>query len=365
MDDTIFNDAKLGNAYAGLGVAYMYQYGKDVDPDPALALDWYMRSAEEGCSRAKWELAKIFRDGSIADQSDEYFLYYLSKAAEAGVPEARLEYALVQMEGSLVPKNDLKAFNWMHAAAEQRLPMAQFLIGYMFGQGIGTKVDKVEEEIWYSKVGVNGNAELFYWIGRNYEFGLYGVKVDLFEAGRWYKIGADMGHEKCLICWQSVLASLDGAKHDTLRDRENRLSQTDVQVEQTLRDSALTLADHCLDVEDYEGAFKNYQRAADLGNPVAQFTLALMYHDGIYVKRNDRMALDLMSRASLAGSEDAQFMMGTLYERGKGMKKDIEEAIKYYTMAAANGYLVAYYRLGLYMEHPEIHVRNSGNTIIR
>jgi uncharacterized protein len=364
-DDAIFHDAETGNPYAGLGVAYMYHHGKDVEQNNEMAMDWYMRAAENGCSRAKWELAKAFRDGTIVQADVQYYLYYIKKAASAGIPEARLELALLNLDGVTMPKNPHVAFNWMRLAADQNLPMAEFLLGYMYGQGIGTEMDKAEEELLYSKVGIHGNADLFYWIGRNYEYGLIGVKRDLFEAGRWYKYGADMGHEACYISWQSVLDVLNEGEEESLQDREFRLSHTEAAKERTKRDTALAYADVCLDSDQYDEAVENYKEAADLGDPIAMYTLALIYHDGYILKRSDSTSLDYMKKASMAGSEDAQFIMGTLYERGRGVPKDINEAIYYFSMAAAHGYLPAYYRLSKYMEHPEIYVRNTMPVVIR
>jgi len=359
LDKKIFSDAEAGDPYARLGLAYMYHFGKSVDQDPESAMKWYIRSSESGCSRAKWELAKIFRDGSIVENDDDLFLYYAKAAAEAGVPEAKMEIGIHCLLGGLIPKDERLAFEWMYSAAEQGLPMAQFMTGYMFGKGVGIVPNIVEQEMWYSKVGISGDADLYYWIGKNFEYGLFNIDIDPFEAGRWYKFGADMGHEKCLICWRAVLEALSGKPKDTLEEREAKLGETDVEKEKAMRDEALALADQFLEIGDDKNAFLNYQNAADLGNPTAMFTLALMYHGGVFVKRSDRMAVELLSQASLAGSEDAQFVMGGMYEEGRGVKKDLGEAVKYYTMAAANGYLAAYYSLGRYMNHPETHVRNS------
>lgn len=361
-EDTIFADAESGDPYARLGVAYLYQHGKLVEQNYDLAVDWYMRAAENGCSRAKWELAKAFRDGVIAMKSDEYYLYYLKKAASAGIPEARFELALLNLGGKLLPQNPRAAFNWMRLAANQNFTMAEFLLGYMHGKGIGTPVDAEAEETMYSRVALHGNADLFYRIGRNFEYGLYGLEKDLAEAGRWYKNGSDMGHEACYICWQFVLA---GGKDESLEEREFRLSHTEAAKEKAKTAEAMAFADGCLDAEDYGNAIKGYEEAAGYGSAVAMFTLALIYHNGDIVKRNDQAALNYMTKASLAGSEDAQYIMGTLYERGRGVNKDPSEAIKYYAQAAANGYLAAYHRLAKYMDHPEIYVRNTMPTILR
>ncbi|MDR0309493.1 MAG: sel1 repeat family protein [Candidatus Methanoplasma sp.] len=359
----MIHDAEAGNPYARLGLAYMYHHGKNVDPCPEKAIKWYIRSAELGCSRAKWELAKIYRDGTIAEKDNKKFTTYLKAAAESGIPEAKAELGLEYLSGTNLEKDAVLAFRWMHSAAVQGNPAAQFMTGYMYGKGIGTDQNIPKMEQWYTKARLKGGGELFYRIGRNLEYGLSNVEVDLLEASMWYKTGADKGHELCIVSWQSVFSALDGGRHDTIEEREHKLVKTDVVKEKLAREQALTAADRFLEAGDEESAFNNYMLAADLGEPTAMFTLALMYHVGVYVKRNDNTALELMMKASLAGSEDAQFTMGTLYEEGRVLKESHEEAIKYYTMAAANGYLAAYYRLSLYMGHPEIHVRNSAVAV--
>jgi TPR repeat protein len=358
-ENSIFKDAELGNPYARLGLAYMYHYGKNIDPNSNFAVKWYTKSSESGCPRAKWELTKIFRDGTIAEKNDVEFIHYLRAAADSGIPEAKVEMGFAHLTGTFVEKNEENAFKWMHSAAGQGNLTAQFMIGYMYGKGIGTYQDVSEREQWYAKIGLKGDGDLFYWIGRNFEYGLSTIDIDLFEAGRWYKMGADMGHERCMVCWQSILSALDGKGHDSLEEREVKLMSTAVEKEKLMREQALIAADKFLDEGDEEKAFNNYKLAADLGNPDAMFALAMMYHAGVFVKRNDITSIDMLTRASVAGSEDAQFVMGTLYEEGRGFKKSLSEAVKYYTLAAANGYLTAYYRLSLYVDHPEIHVRNS------
>lgn len=364
-DDTIFSDAEAGDPYARLGLAYIYHHGKGVEQDSALAVEWYVKSADNGCSRAKWELAKAFRDGTIVAKNNEYYIHYLKKASSAGVPEARFELSLLNLEGTIVPRNHRTAFNWMRLAANQNLPMAEFILGYMYGNGIGTAPSRADEELSYSRVGIHGNAELFYWIGRNYEYGLYGIEKNLFEAGRWYKNGADMGHEACYICWQFVLDVLGGGKSESLQDREFRLSHTETAKEKARKAAALEYADSCLENEDYEMAMKGYEEAAGYGSAVALYTLALIHHNGDFVKRNDHIALDYMNKAAMAGSEDALYILGSLYERGRGVNKDPAEAIKMYAHAAAGGYLAAYHRLAKYMDHPEIYVRNTVPLITR
>ncbi|MDD2626401.1 MAG: SEL1-like repeat protein [Candidatus Methanomethylophilus sp.] len=364
MRQTIQRAAEEGNIYAMLAMAYMYQTGKGIEPDADQALDWYGRSAQRGCSRAKWELCKIYREGELRKPDPVNYLKYLRQAADAGIPEARVELALHYLSGDLLPQNPAIAVSWLRAAANQKDIFATFWLGYAYQHGQGVDVDPGEAEHWYMKTAATGDGNLFLRIGTDFEYGYEGLVKDLYEAARWYKIGADMGHDRCFFSMKQVMKVLDGGRQDTPQERLNLLEQTPSAVEERVRDTALADADEEMSVGHDEEAFRDYQRAGGLGNADAMYMLAIMYHEGDVVKRNDRMGLEYLKKAALNGSSDAQLALGSIHETGRGSKKDEEEAIKCYAMAAAAGNLVGYYELSLHMQHPEIYVRNT-QTIVR
>lgn len=358
MKDRIQRDAQAGDPYACLGVAYYYHTGKEFDLDYSAAVKWYEKAAEGGCPRAHWELAKIYRDGEIVVRDISHYIEHLEKAAELGNAEAQLALGDEYLQGTVLHQNDSTAFQWFKRSADQGVARAKFCVGYMYGHGIGVPRSKSEAEMWYSSTGITGDAELFLQIGLSYEFGMNGVNHNEVEAGRWYKYGADMGHEKCILCWTSLLEGLSGKTKDTYEVRQYKLSTCATQKETDIRDSALAIADECFDAGDIPKAFTYYERAAGLGSPDAMFAVAMMYHQGFYVKRNDKKALEILVRAANAGSGDAQFFLGRLYE-GDILPKDENQAIKFYSQAAASGFLAAFYYLGKYVDHPEQYVRRT------
>jgi TPR repeat protein len=359
VKEQILKDAENGDPYAGLGVAYMYHHGKGLELDRDKALRWYRISAEEGCTRSQWELAKLYRDGVMVEADTEKYIYHLKKASRMGNPEAQMSLAGEYYKGELLPKDDEEAFRWMSLSAKQGVPTAQFNLGYMYKHGIGTERNRTESESCFSSAVIAGNADLFLDFGMRYEFGLKGISRNEVEAGRWYKSGADMGHEGCILCWNRVMQSLSGSPKDTFESRMDMLARTATAMERNERDTAFYLANDYFDKDDLYEAFKHFEKAADLGSPDAMFFLSMMYRDGLYAKRNSGKSLILLARAADAGSADAQFMLARLYDSGGGLAESEVDAIKYYTMAAAGGYLAALYYLGKYMEHPEIHVRRS------
>ncbi len=97
---------------------------------------------------------------------------------------------------------------------------------------------------------------------------------------------------------------------------------------QSLLGIALLGGSFLAQADQYSDAFiaaeaGNYQRAATLmtplakdGNAQAQFNLALMYHGGLGVERNEEEAVRWYHRAARSGSKQAQEFLSVGYQEG-------------------------------------------------
>lgn len=358
MSGSLRHDAARGDPYACLALGYFYQTGKETEQDTDLALEWYEKAASGGCARAHLELAKMYYEGYYVEEDDVMYIAHLEAAAELEQPEAQLRLGHEYAKGVFVPRDDAKAFSWLQKSAAHGNSLAKFAVGYMYANGVGTPQSRMDAETWFSSAAITGDGEMFHKVGMGYEYGLYGMKRDLLEAARWYKYGVDMGHEKCIICWRSVLETLGGAKQESLEARSARVHITESQTEIDEMDNAMAAADMLFESGDERGAMDYYQMAADLGSPDAMFMIAMMHHQGIAVKRDDAMAIRLLARAANAGSADAQFYLASAYENGI-IPTDDSQIVKLYADAAYNGFLAAFYYLGRYVDRPEIYVRRT------
>lgn len=354
----LVRDANAMNPYACLALGYYYQHGKEFDPDIRMAVIWYDRAASGGCARAHWELARMYRDGEDVPRNLSRYLEHLKESARRGNIDAQITLAYEYRDGLLLKQDYHESIYWFRKAAEEGSSRAKFMVGYYYAHGIGVPKSKTEAEVWYSAASLSGDGDLFLEIGMEYEFALNGIIHNEVEARRWYSYGSDMGHEKCHISLESVIRGLEGKPKESHISRLGRLATATTQKEINMRDDALAMAEEFFDAGDEKHAFTYYERAAGLGSSEAMFIIAMMYHQGIYVVRNDKKALTILKRAASAGSADAQFFLGRMYD-GNGLPRDESQAINYYTQAAANGFLAAYYYLGRYMDRPEIHVRRS------
>ncbi len=351
MREPIFRAAELGDPYACLGVAYYYYEGIGVDQDIDCAVTWYERAASGGCPRAHWELAKLYLEGDSIPQDLAKYVGHLISASEMGNMDAQYAIACEYRSGRILVRDDALALSWFRAAATKGHVLAKFMVGYLL-KSSAVSVPADDAEMWFSSVAVSGDADNFLDIGLDYEYGLNGISRDLGEALRWYQCGAEMGHEKCMIC----LSRASSGDSEPYGSRMEAIRSTEVQKETDLMSSYICQADEALASGDEDAAFRLYSAAADLGEPDALFAIAMMYHQGICVRRSDSKSLDLLTRAAAAGSCDAQFTLGNVYD-SDNYPRDEALAIKYYAQAAANGFLAAFYYLGRYVDHPEVYVR--------
>lgn len=90
-----------------------------------------------------------------------------------------------------------------------------------------------------------------------------------------------------------------------------------------------------------------YGRAAEAGNPWAQFRLAQLLNSGAAGRTDRAAAVRLTGQAAQGGIAAAAFNLGTLYQTGAGVPRDPAEALRWLTVAAEGGVPQAQYNLGL------------------
>ncbi len=80
------------------------------------------------------------------------------------------------------------------------------------------------------------------------------------------------------------------------------------------------------------------RKAADCGDPIAQFKLGSMYSEGSAIDRNDAEAAKWYLKAAEQDHIEAQFILGMMYERGDGVPRDDDQSYKWIEKAARQGY---------------------------
>jgi len=113
----------------------------------------------------------------------------------------------------------------------------------------------------------------------------------------------------------------------------------------------VNLLGHCYDngigvEKDISKAVRLYQRAIDMGNPLAMFNLAVCYKYGQGVEKDLSKAVGLYQQAADMGNSNAMNNLGNCYNHGQGVEKDISKAVGLYQRAADMGNPLAMFNLG-------------------
>lgn len=88
---------------------------------------------------------------------------------------------------------------------------------------------------------------------------------------------------------------------------------------------------------DYTTAFTGYKKHAQQGEAIAQYSLGLMYAQGVGVTKDEQQAVVWYRKAAEQGSAIGQVNLGYMYELGRGVFKDQQQAYFWLLLASASG----------------------------
>lgn len=83
----------------------------------------------------------------------------------------------------------------------------------------------------------------------------------------------------------------------------------------------------------FEPAFTEFRRLAELGHGGAEFMLGVMYFYGRGVERDYSVASIWFYKSARQGNPAAQLAFGSMFIRGVGVGRDVKEAYKWLTLA--------------------------------
>ncbi len=132
--------------------------------------------------------------------------------ADAGDPAAQFNVAIALM--SAEPANPAEAATWFREAAINGLAVAQFNLGVLYEQGLGTAKDDTRALLWYHSAAEQNFAPAQHNLGRLYAEGR-GIPRSDVEARRWLQRATDGGIPAALY----GLAVLEA----DVADREKRM----------------------------------------------------------------------------------------------------------------------------------------------
>ncbi len=110
--------AQAGEAKAQFWLGAMYDLGRGVPQDHAMAASWYRYAAEQGLPNAQHNLAHMYEmgHGLPADYAMSAAVMWYRRAAEQGYSAAQLNLGALYTEGRGVKRDYAQAYKWLTLA---------------------------------------------------------------------------------------------------------------------------------------------------------------------------------------------------------------------------------------------------------
>jgi TPR repeat protein len=234
--------AEIGDSQAQVTLGIMYDFGHGVSKDPAEAIKWYIKAAEQGIPVVQHDVGVKYFEGQGVDKDYLKAAYWWEQSANAGLADSQFNLGLLYYRGIGLEIDYKKASSLFTSAAEQDHPHAQYSLAvmYAFGQGLDKNYEQALQ--WFRKSAAHHVTQAQFNLGVFYENG-YGLEKDLATAKKWFGLAAKGGLTEA----KSKLSELEQAGDNTVQHPD----VTDLVVNQPDKVSPVPPRDNNIRREDW------------------------------------------------------------------------------------------------------------------
>lgn len=316
-------EAIAGNGYACYDVGRMYLLGQSCEANKDEAQRWF-RNALEAFHKAeqtaetkeylRYRIGKCYAYGYGAEQNYEEAAKWFMQAGNN--PFAAYSLGGQHLRGQGVEQSDELAYALLHMAAVQGNAYAQYQLGRMYRDGIGTEVDPASAKQWYEKAyrsfltmeRTMADDKLYYRLGSMNLTGT-GTEVDLERARCYFEKAVELGNADALYGLGRLYLKPEFPDYAPAR------------------------------------AVAYLEQAVEKDHAFAKYQLGKLLCQGEFVEKDIARGLSLLEELAQSGVSCAAYIAGKAYLKEEGWK-DIKKAIAYFRQAAEDGNPYAEYQLG-------------------
>jgi TPR repeat protein len=263
-------------------------------------------------------------------------------AQQTSVPNNMMESSLLEKFSKGYPKaqDTVTLMRTVEREANLGSPMSQTNLGILYLHGLGVAKDETQAFRWFQRAAVERYPAAEMYMGICYFYGL-GTGVDAQEAHRWFQRAAQAGVPQAQAAYGSLLLKSGdpSAQKEAIHWLEKAAKKKVPVAEYLLGNNY----EHPKDATpNYAKAAKLYEHAAEQGLAPAQDQLARLYAAGHGVPKNERLALELETKAVNQGYEYAYMPLAILkLSPSAGVVDEVAAYRWYLTAEHTDGNLVA------------------------
>ena len=176
--------AKENDVEAIYQLAFKYDYGEDgLELSHEKAFELHKKGAELGHAPSQNDLALCYSDGVGVEQDEEKGFYWYEQAAKNGS-----EHGMHGLSICYFYQQEFeKAYYWARKSAELGYTHANYILGDMYADGIGTEIDLDKAIQCYKNVHENEAPVAYYSLALLYE-----SQGNSEEAYKWFEKSAEL-----------------------------------------------------------------------------------------------------------------------------------------------------------------------------
>jgi TPR repeat protein len=242
-----------------------------------------------------------------------------------------------------------KSFAAYKELAEKGNINAQYNLGILYYNGIGTVKDKVNAFIWLSTAAQKNHKVAQNKLGYMYEKSEIPALKDIPQAIREYYKSAKQDYD---------LAQLNLGMHFNNSLDDASYKRAFFWYTKAMNNGNVAAMNNIANMyyfgqgikKSYKMAANLYLKAAKLGDKLAQYNLSMMYYSGEHFKKNGDLSFYWLKESAKQNYSIAQIKLANFYKEGNNslVNKDHKKALYWYFKAAKQNYAPAQYYVGYY-----------------
>lgn len=362
--DLMQSEAKSGNGLAMHDLGKMLLHGLGCEKNEVLARSWFLQAYDAFCQMERtdkkpyyWQyrIGKMYAYGYGVEQDYSASAAWFTKAIEGNSPFAAYALGGQYYRGQGVEQDFKKAFElFTMAATDVKKPnaYAQYQLGRMCKEGIGTAVDHSASEDWYRQAyrgflqieQTMADDKLYYRLGSMNLSGT-GTDVDLSKEKLYLEKAAELDNTDALYGLGKLYLRKDFEGYDPVKAAEylEKAAKQEHSYAQYLLGKLLLRGE---DVpQDIDAGIQWLEKSATQDNQYAQYLLGKTLLCGDGIAPDPMRAVELLERSVAQGNLYAAYTLGKAYLSGEVIPQNIGRGIQLLTDAAKRDLDTAQYAL--------------------
>ncbi len=348
-------EANRGNGYACYDLGRMHLLGQGCEEDEVEAQRWFrdaleaFQTAEMAAEKKgylRYRIGKCHAYGHGTEQNYEESARWFWQAVDENNPFAAYSLGGQYFWGQGVDQNNGEAYSLFYLAAtheKQPNAYAQYQLGKMCRDGIGTEVNLEESRQWFARAYAGFMAmeetmaddRLYYRLGSMNMTGT-GTEMDLEKARYYFEKAAELGNTDALYGLGKLYLKPEFPDYDPVKAveyLERSASKDNVFAKYQL---GKLLCQGELIPKDIARGLHLLEELAEHGVTFASYIAGKVYlkEEGW---QNIKKAILYFRQAAEDGNSFAEYQLGKIYYFGNGVRADLEKGMEYLKASAAHG----------------------------